>query len=271
MKDENGNIILCDYGCGLEANFIVAKKHCCSNHYTKCPSVKSKIGSKISKVINKRISDGTWTGGLTMFNKNRKRIHLVKEKKYHSKSHPAWNKGLTKETSDKVRQISNTIAEMYKNGTIAAKNFKMSVSAREKISEYQSRKLQDHENGFPHVKYYEVKNLQGTIYKVRGKWELNVANTLNFYGINWIKPKGISYVYDYKRHYIPDFYLTDTDEYIEVKGYYSKWDHIKLSCILEQYPKIRIYFLKEENYNLFVQKKQKLNQSMILTKNDCLV
>lgn len=33
----------CEYGCGREAHFILSNgKHCCSDHYSKCPAIRKK-------------------------------------------------------------------------------------------------------------------------------------------------------------------------------------------------------------------------------------
>jgi len=67
---------------------------------------------------------------------------------------------------------------------------------------------------------------------LHGKWELNYAKWLDSQSINWCRCKeSFSYYYDGKyRRYTPDFYLIDSDEYIEIKGYktnkdIAKWTH----------------------------------------------
>lgn len=42
--------MLCDYGCGKEALFVMTTgKNCCSSRYNSCPAVRSKISKSISK------------------------------------------------------------------------------------------------------------------------------------------------------------------------------------------------------------------------------
>lgn len=72
---------------------------------------------------------------------------------------------------------------------------------------------------------------------LHGKWELNYAKWLDKNQIKWQRCKdSFSYEYDGKiRRYTPDFYLIDTDEYIEIKGYKTEKDDAKWS----QFPKYR--------------------------------
>lgn len=82
------------------------------------------------------------------------------------------------------------------------------------------------------VKIYEVQSSTG-ITKVKGKWELAVANYLNENQISWtnnIKP--FNYTWQDKWHlYFPDFLLLDKNVYIEVKGYKTDRDEAKWSVV----------------------------------------
>jgi len=64
---------------------------------------------------------------------------------------------------------------------------------------------------------------------LHGSWELEYAKYLDANSIKWIRNKDtFSYTYDGKdRKYTPDFYLTETDEYIEIKGYKTEKDTAK--------------------------------------------
>lgn len=64
-----------------------------------------------------------------------------------------------------------------------------------------------------HINYNDV--------DLHGSWELKYAQHLDANSIRWIRCKEtFEYVYsNKKRRYTPDFYLLETDEYIEIKGY----------------------------------------------------
>ena len=126
---------------------------------------------------------------------------------------------------------------------------KQSVETRAKKSKIQSRILEERGgSGFTHIKYYEISNLEGTFYKVRGTWELKYAKYLNLIGVLWIRKVYLQYVDDIqiKRIYTPDFYLPLTNEYKEIKGYFSKKDKAKLLFVEKQNKiKIDILFKKD--------------------------
>lgn len=64
---------------------------------------------------------------------------------------------------------------------------------------------------------------------LHGSWELAYAKYLDANNIKWVRNKDFfTYVFEGKqRRYTPDFYLVDTDEYIEVKGHKTDKDSAK--------------------------------------------
>jgi hypothetical protein len=73
---------------------------------------------------------------------------------------------------------------------------------------------------------------------MHGNWELQYAIDLDSKNIKWIKCKeSFGYIFEGKpRRYTPDFYLIETDEYIEIKGYKTEKDDVKWS----QFPKDKV-------------------------------
>lgn len=80
-----------------------------------------------------------------------------------------------------------------------------------------------------HYRYNEI--------DLHGKWELAYAKWLDLNSIKWERCKEqFSYIFEDKpRKYTPDFYLPESDEYIEIKGYKTKKDEAKWN----QFPKHR--------------------------------
>lgn len=64
---------------------------------------------------------------------------------------------------------------------------------------------------------------------LHGSWEVAYAKYLDTNKIRWIRnTDSFCYKFDGKeRRYTPDFYLIDTDEYIEIKGYKTEKDDAK--------------------------------------------
>ena len=124
-----------------------------------------------------------------------------------------WSKGLTKETDERVKCTSIKLSKVMLGK-------KLSVKTRNKISLAQIEYLKNN----PHIKWFEVSNGEKII-KVQGKWEYNVARWLNSQNIKWDRKL---LRYDNCRRYTPDFYLTDFDEYLEVKGWLRETDKEKM-------------------------------------------
>jgi len=85
----------------------------------------------------------------------------------------------------------------------------------------------------------------------RSSWEANFARILNFLNINW--------EYEKKRFkldnnsYCPDFYLSDYNLYIEIRGYYPHARSDKIQQFLELYPSLRLEVFREEEYEVLSQ------------------
>ncbi len=149
------------------------------------------------------------------------------------KGTPNTRKGKTKETDPVSAKISDALKG--KPGTF--KGHHHSKETKEKLSIIQSQRIEEAgHGGFLDVKYYKVPNLAGTTYSVRGTWELKVAEWLNTQNRLWERKRYLRYIdtKGVRRTYVPDFYLPTTDEYWEVKGYFSEKDKEKLRLVEEQ-------------------------------------
>lgn len=172
----------------------------------------------------------------------------------------AWNKGLTAETSETVRRIAekNKVSMKGRSHTVSAKT-------REKLSEIRSLALDANHGGFQDVGWYKAKNLVGDEFTVRGTWELTIAELLNAHGILWERNRRLKYTLDgVKKTYNPDFHLPATNEYIEVKGYYSNADKRKMQSVLEHNPGVRIYMVGMDVFPLFKQGRAWLSEKLVL-------
>jgi hypothetical protein len=170
------------------------------------------------------------------------------KREYHSNIHYcAWNKGLTKETSEIILN-----AAIKSSKKLKGKRHSQTIETREKISKARSKILDVAAAGFKDVGWYKVKNINNVEYTVRGHWEENVALKLNEYNILWEKNKWIEY-FDGEiiRHYNPDFYIPDKNLYIEVKGYFSDKDKLKMKLVLDQND-VKIYFIGSDKYQKFI-------------------
>jgi len=79
--------------------------------------------------------------------------------------------------------------------------------------------------------------------KFQGNWELDFYKWCEQNKIPCIRnTQGFKYNWNGARTYFPDFYLTDTNEYVEVKGYKTERDTAKW----EQFPERLRVILKED-------------------------
>lgn len=145
----------------------------------------------------------------------------------------SWNKGLTKETDERVaklaeitRQRSPVVQKGYK---FTSKHLKNSLGKR---------------NGNPHGSGKSGYR-EDVGHSFRSRWEANFARILNFMEVRW--------EYEQKRFmfedcsYLPDFYLPELDIYIEVKGFLRD-KGLRLLRMSEKYPDIVVKVVDEEVY-----------------------
>jgi len=73
----------------------------------------------------------------------------------------------------------------------------------------------------------------------RSRWEANTARYWNLLKIKWqYEPKEFEFkgIKRGNRFYKPDFYLPETDKYVEVKGWFTPDDKTKIRRFKKYYP-----------------------------------
>jgi hypothetical protein len=159
----------------------------------------------------------------------------------------AWNKGLTKETDERIKLQSNALKQSYDLGVFP--KWQHSPEGLKKLSEFaKSRGLGGYR---PHPN-------KGSRYKdiwFDSKWEIQVAQILDENLVEWIRPKTGFIWTDDGRKYYPDFYLPKYDIYLDPKNdYLIKQDELKISEAS-----------KRNNIRVFILNKQQLNWTYIQT------
>ena len=176
-----------------------------------------------------------------------------KERKYVKRiynNRVAWNKGLNKNTDERVKKnandIAQTVRQKVKDGTFRVT--RMGPEARQKLSEEQSLK-----NRGGKCKWFEVNGVS-----VQGKWEYNIATKLVELGIKWTKPKTNNDLFKYEldgkiRSYAPDFFLPEYDVYLEVKGHWWGNDKDKMDAVIAQHPDKKVIIIEKDDYERILQ------------------
>lgn len=147
-------------------------------------------------------------------------------------NHVAWSKGLTKATDARLAQKAERARLKYKISPAPNKGRPLSEEHKKKISE---TILEKSRNGEWHVSLAKKMHISYKGVDLHGTWEQAYAMYLDDNNINWIRcKKRFTYYFEDKLHYYtPDFYLPESDTYIEIKGYATDKDRAKW----EQFPK----------------------------------
>lgn len=89
----------------------------------------------------------------------------------------AWNKGLTKDTDERMKKQSETFHKRLESGEIKIQSHPHSKETKERLSKIRSDYLASAENasGFKDVGWYKISNVNNEEFIVRGLWEYNVA------------------------------------------------------------------------------------------------
>lgn len=121
---------------------------------------------------------------------------------------------------------------------------KMGDAARSKLSKLQSTK-----NRGGKSKWFKVSGQS-----VQGTWERDLAIKFNELGVNWIKLKLNSDVWEYiidgkVKNYTPDFYLPDYDLYLDPKGYWWGNDFKKIEEVKKQHKDKKLLIIEKDLFN----------------------
>jgi predicted nucleic acid-binding Zn ribbon protein len=238
LTEYNSNKLLfkkCSY-CGKQFKHKT-RQTCSDKCYAKLVGKKSYLtriknntyitnkGFKYTEEYKKRVSikrKEMWKNGLIKPNKGNWK-----------KEHTPWNKGLTKETDERIKKISNK-----------QKGRKVSIETKNKISNIVTN---HHINGI----YKNSHN--GGYYKnkyMKSSWEIKVAKWLDKNNIVWeYESKKCKIKLNNNRYYLCDFYLPELNKYIEVKGWWSKYDLYKCQQLINQKGILNLIIVDSENIN----------------------
>lgn len=147
----------------------------------------------------------------------------------------SWNTGKTYEEAMGARKaaaykkkLSEATKKVHENG-----GYDLSPEAKQLKSErIRKAKTGGYKPGGGRGKgQWYVSKIAGRVY-LDSSYEVFYAQYLDRCGTQWTKNKiRFDYIWEEQtRYYIPDFYLKDTDEYIEIKGFQTdkdlaKWKH----------------------------------------------
>lgn len=128
-----------------------------------------------------------------------------------------WNKGLTKETDERIKNQAEKFKQNYKDGKFKVWCDGLTKETDERVNNL-SIKISDTVTNKSKEGEWQVSFSKSNIYtyngvKLHGLWELNFAKFLDSKNIKWERPNiKVEYIFEDKKHYYtPDFYLVDFD------------------------------------------------------------
>lgn len=179
-----------------------------------------------------------------------KNCHRLDDKNY-----PAWNKGLTKYTDDRVKKNGESLKENIKNGNVIPYwKGKYHTNESKKLI---GQKMTKNNNGGK-CKWFSFIKKDGSDVKLQGTWEVRFAKVLDIIDENWIKigvgHKGHSFIWkdnnEKEHYYTPDFFSPKLNKYFEVKGYWWGDDKNKMKQVISQNKQVKIeIIMKNELVN----------------------
>ncbi len=129
---------------------------------------------------------------------------------------------------------------------VCGKEFKVSPSRKE-VALYCSQNCAGTANvskGIKNLKQFTREDI-GRFF--RSSWEANYARYLNHLGIQWqYEPK--TFKLSSGKNYTPDFYLTDKDTYIEIKGHWFEASLKKFKEFRKEFPHIKVVLIDPVEY-----------------------
>lgn len=187
--------------------------------------------------------------------------HIKKLNEARKLGEQIWNKGLTKETDERVKKNTELAINYYKNNGGNTKGKKIhSDEFKQKVSERQSTN-----NSGGRSKWFEIDGVY-----VQGTWERDCVLKFNDLGIDWkkVKKEGlIRYsINERQTTYTPDIYLPEFDITLEIKGYWWGNDEEKMKYVLESNPHLgnKIYFVFKDEFDRIKKAKSKSELNVII-------
>lgn len=222
----------CSYGCGKEGKYKLKNgKRCCEKSSNSCPINKNK--NKASNKLAHKNNPEKWKG------------------------HTAWNKGLTKETNEIIKNQSIEKKERFKNGNLIPpyRYIVWTKEKREKIGKFFSVVQKNrYERGIPPKGGYSKHYFYGNLL-VHGTYELRTCFILDklkklekIQDWEYTKDRFKYIGKDKKEHfYLMDFKIfknNNTFFYLEIKGFLKDNDLLKWKAVKKQGYKLKIWYKK---------------------------
>lgn len=192
-----------------------------------------------SRINHERLCKENPNRDMSFFIEHQDKLSLIRnspEFKYQNQYTKAEALGLDKPIISEESRIKISIASRNRSDEVNKKiGESVSKTIRKKVEE-----------GTWHTSLAKRMHHNYNGIDLHGSWELNYAKWLDQNNIRWERCKrSFSYIFENKRRrYTPDFFLSESNQYIEIKGYKTTKDVAKW----EQFPKeLKLTILMESD------------------------
>jgi hypothetical protein len=178
-------------------------------------------------------------------------IYCLKELNSKGLSHQLYCKG-NPNRKDRVGTNNPNYGNLGKSNSNKCRKY--TTEQKERKSVEMKKAVKDHPESYSASKVNgRCKKSEYKGFKMDSSWELEFAKWCDSQNIKWIKPKnGFEYEWNGIRTYFPDFYLSELNVYIEVKGYQrdrdlAKWKSLDNLIVIKS---VEIKKIKEGTFKL---------------------
>lgn len=252
----------CKY-CGNDILYSKRHNDCC------CKECSYKLrGLLLSSGKNNELQDNLYC---QYCNKQCKNLNSLKQHEIRCKENPnhkessfieynkiAWNKGLTKETDERVAKGAKTFNDKLASGEIIFKGTPHTEEFKKLASINAKKNKLGGWHSSQHIKYNGV--------RLDSSYELHVAKSLDENNIKWIRQPYFLWIdkNNNEHRYYPDFYLSEYNVYLDPK---NDWliTNINSRLGISDVEKIHIVE-KQNNIKILILTKDELDWNIIKNK-----
>lgn len=165
----------------------------------------------------------------------------------------SWNRGLSKETDERILKSSIALKESAKHNPNHGKcaDPEKEAARRKKLSDSAKKGgFGGYQPNAGRSKKCKAIDQYGTEVTLQSSYELICSQVLDLMGVKWVRPGALKYE---GRNYFPDFYLPEFDVYLDPKNdFKAKQDAEKIASVI-----------KENNVKVYVLLKTQLNEQSL--------
>ena len=258
----------CKY-CGNDISYDKRHNDCCCRECSY--KLRGEMISNNNKIINNKLCENLFC---QYCNKQFKSLNSLKQHEIYCKENPnhkespfvkynknresVWNKGLTKETDQRVAKAAKTLNDKLASGEIVFKGTPHTEEFKKMASINAKKNKLGGWHSSQHIIYNGI--------RLDSSFELHVAKSLDENNIKWIRPTYFIWIdKDGKDHrYYPDFYLPEYDVYLDPK---NDWLITNINSKFGITDTEKIHMVeKQNNIKIFILNKNELDWEIIKLK-----